>query len=279
MDEYLQALLLFFGTFGILGFAFYYLWEVQKIRKLQTILNRPFPQNYQDFLDKTPHYKALSSEQKQWIHVSILRFVNTKAFLGVEITVTDEIKVIVAFYACLLMLGVRSKNCYDELQTIIVYPHAVLIKQVQSYGGIYTKEQFVLQGQSANGTVVISWHDAKKEAYHLRHNNVIVHEFAHEIDFMDGEIDGVPPIERSKYNGWIAAFSKEYKALSAIVLKNRDWGKYKLIGEYASTNEAEFFAVVTERFFESPSALKRDFPALYNELRDFYKLDTATLFT
>ncbi|MDD4854529.1 MAG: zinc-dependent peptidase [Sulfuricurvum sp.] len=76
--------------------------------------------------------------------------------------------------------------------------------------------------------------------------------FAHEIDFMDGEIDGVPPIEQSKY---------------------------ELLGAYAASNEAEFFAVVTERFFESPVSLKLHFPELYDEFKDFYMIDTTQLFS
>ncbi|MBA1432346.1 MAG: zinc-dependent peptidase [Epsilonproteobacteria bacterium] len=161
-----------------------------------------------------------------------------------------------------------------QKETIIIYPNAVAFENLQAQGGTYTKEKFLIDGQAANDTVIIIWHDAKREAYHLRHNNVIVHEFAHEIDFMDGEIDGVPPIERSKYDEWSRVLFGNFKKLNSVALKNRDWGKYKLLGSYAATNEAEFFAVVTERFFESPQSLKKHFPELYNELKEFYKIDT-----
>jgi Mlc titration factor MtfA (ptsG expression regulator) len=94
---------------------------------------------------------------------------------------------------------------------------------------------------------------------------------------MDGEINGVPPIENSKYNEWTNVLFSDYQKLNRIALKNREWGKYKLLGSYAATNEAEFFAVVTERFFESPHSLKKHFPELYTELKDFYKIDTVNL--
>ena len=94
---------------------------------------------------------------------------------------------------------------------------------------------------------------------------------------MDGEIDGVPPIKKSKYDEWTNILFHDYKKLSNVVSKNRDWGKYKLLGSYASTNEAEFFAVVSERFFETPQSLKKHFPELYNELKSFYNIDTANL--
>jgi len=90
---------------------------------------------------------------------------------------------------------------------------------------------------------------------------------------MDGEIDGVPPMERSKYHEWTNVLYKEFEKLNKVAMKNRDWGDYKFIGEYAATNEAEFFAVISERFFESPVSLKQKFPDLYNELSDFYGID------
>jgi len=186
-------------------------------------------------------------------------------------------KVIIAFYACLLLLHKTTTNCYDNLKTIIIYPSAVAFENLQATGGIYTKEKFLIDGQAANDTVIIIWSDAKREAYHLRHDNVIVHEFAHEIDFMDGEIDGIPPIEHSKYDEWTRVLFSDYKKLSDVVLQNREWGKYKLLGSYAATNEAEFFAVVSERFFESPESLEKHFPELYKELKDFYKIDTLKL--
>jgi len=256
---------------------FYFFLQIRKEEQLKRILQKPFDRKYRSYLNNTRHYKNLEPQDKIKIEHSILIFIHTKEFIGVGIEVSDEMRVIIAFYACLLLLHKTTTNCYDNLKTIIIYPSAVAFENVQSSGGIYTKEKFLIDGQAANDTVIIIWHDAKKEAYHLRHDNVIVHEFAHEIDFMDGEVDGIPPIERSKYDEWTRVLFGDYKKLSNIVLKNREWGKYKLLGAYAATNEAEFFAVVTERFFESPQSLKKHFPELYNELKEFYKIDTVVL--
>lgn len=233
----------------------------------------PFPEAYRRVVQKIPHYGKLSQEDQKKIERSIRLFVSTKEFIGKEMEITDEIRVTIAFYACLLLLHIDAANCYENLKTIIVYPFAMVTEQVRANGGIYSKEEMVLSGQSANDTVVISWHDARKEAYHLRHENVVIHEFAHEIDMMDGEADGVPPLELSRYNEWSQVMYTEFKKLNSVALKNRDWGKYKTIGAYAATNEAEFFAVITERFFESPDSLKHHFPDLYKELKDFYNIN------
>jgi hypothetical protein len=275
--SYYLAMLLFFGGLGLLGVTLYFFFKIREEKRLKKLLAQPFDEEYRAYLKNTPHYLNLSQEDREKIERSIIIFTNTKEFIGVGIELTQEMKVIIAFYACLLLLHKTTTNCYDNLKTIIIYPSAVAFENLHSSGGIYTKEKFLIDGQAANDTVIIIWHDAKKEAYHLRHDNVIVHEFAHEIDFMDGEIDGVPPIEKSKYDEWSRVLFGDYKKLSDVVLKNREWGKYKLLGAYAATNEAEFFAVVTERFFESPKSLKKHFPELYDELKSFYKIDTVAL--
>jgi len=249
----------------------------RKRKVLETIAQMPFDPQYRKILERTPHYRYLSDEDQRKIERSILRFIHTKEFVGVKMDITDEMKVVIAFYACLLLLHIDTDNCYDNLKTIILYPSPVVLDNVRNNGGIYTKEDFLIDGQSANDTVVLVWHDARYEAYHLRHDNVIVHEFAHEIDYMDGEVDGVPPLERSKYDSWTKVLLEDFKKLNNVALKNREWGKYKLLGSYAATNEAEFFAVVTERFFESPHSLRHHFPELYKELKDFYNIDPAAM--
>ena len=275
MPLYYLNLLLFVSLLGLAVLGYWLISAYRRKKKLQRIAAMPFKEEDRKLLSHIKHYQALNSEEKEKIERSILRFIHTKDFVGVKLEVTEEMKVLIAFYACLLLLHITTENCYNNLKTIIIYNHPVMIDKVQNNGGIFSKEQFLIDGQSANDTVVIIWHDAKREAYHPRKENVIVHEFAHEIDFMDGEIDGVPPMERSKYHEWTNVLYREFEKLNHVAMKNRDWGDYKFIGEYAATNEAEFFAVLSERFFESPGSLKKKFPDIYNELKDFYGIDPA----
>ncbi|HIP15093.1 MAG TPA: zinc-dependent peptidase [Sulfurimonas autotrophica] len=271
MNYYFALLMVMLGI-GLTILSVYLLYRYYKQKKLQKILAQPIKQEYIKVLNRIPLYNRLNEEEKQQVYKSILIFINTKEFVGVNIDVTTEMKVVIAFHACLLLLHVKLENCYENLATILIYPHTMVAKQVSANGGIFTKGEFLLEGQSAGDTVVVSWHDAKKDAYHLYENNVILHEFAHEIDFLDGSADGTPPLPYSKYNEWARVLSHEFNKLCEVSLKNRDWGKYKLIGSYAATNEAEFFAVVTERYFEKPEALKKHFPELFKELNSFYKV-------
>lgn len=85
-------------------------------------------------------------------------------------------KVIIAYYACLLLLHILTENCYDNLKTIIIYSHLVAVRKIQNNEGIFSNEQFYIEGQSSNDTVVIIWNEAKSEAYHPRHSSELYNE-------------------------------------------------------------------------------------------------------
>lgn len=241
---------------------------------LKEIKSMKFPSKYKKILSEIPFYKFLSDEDKKRIEYLILIFINEKEFIGVYgLKIDDRIKITISFYACLLLLRKNSIDFYQNLSTILVYPYDFVVEEDKTYNDIYSEHKSILEGQATIDTVIISWHDAKKEAYHISKNNVLLHEFAHQIDFVDGLADGIPPLRKDKYNEWVKIIYNEYDKLKNKTLKNRFIGKYNLIGEYASTNPAEFFAVTTERFFEQPKQLKRKFPDIYKELSEFYEID------
>ena len=271
--SYYHALFMALASLGVLYLSFTLFKSFRYILLKKRICKMQLDQKSLTYLEKIPYYRTLNDEEKAAIHRSILLFIHTKTFIGVKITITQEIKVVVAFHACFLLLKHPELGCYKALKHIVIYAHNILKEEIKSQGGIYTKARFILEGQSTNDTVVLSWHEIKKEAYTLRHSNVAFHEFAHEIDFMEGQIDGIAPIELSKYHQWITTMSKTFMKLNKKSLQNRNWGKYKLIGSYAASNEAEFFAVLTERFFESPKQFKKDFADIYELFKDFYRID------
>lgn len=267
---YQLALLYSFIALGVVGWGSYLLYDYFKQKKLQQLLSNPFPQKYQKILQTIPLYTRLTPKDQQKIERSIEIFLFEKEFVGVGMPIDDTVKVVIAFHACLLTLHVTLAGCYSNLQTILVYPYTIIAKHLSNNGGIFSQGEFLLEGQSASDTVVLSWHDVKRDAYHPSKNNVIVHEFAHELDFLDGMADGTPPLSDDKYHEWAKVLSHEFNKLSQRALKNREWGKYKFIGSYAATNEAEFFAVISERYFEKPQSLKKHFPDLFEELEQFY---------
>lgn len=231
-------------------------------------------------IENLPHYSKLSKRLQTKLKFLVMLFIEEKEFIGVgKMVVTDEVRVTIASYASLMILNVKNTNYYEDIKTILVYKLAFIVDEVKSYGGVYAKERFVLEGFASKNVVVIAWNEAKREAIHPHFGrNVIIHEFAHQLDLENGVLSGTPPLDNSsQYREWANILSLEYKRLKTKVLQNRFFGKYSLIGRYASTNEAEFFAVLSELFFERPKDLKRDFPMLYKELKSFYKIDMSKI--
>lgn len=276
MSYYLLLIQLLFTLVGLFLFwqsvgYFRRMWRYKKLKAM------PFPKEYETILQNIHQYKVLSPIHKDKLHLLILLFIDQKEFVGAKMTINDEIKVIIAFYACLMRLGFELGE-KDHVSTIIVYPEHFIVNNGHTSGGIYHDEISVLEGQSANGTVVISWQDIKHNIAQQQKENVIIHEFAHELDFEDGFSDGTPVLEGSNYKMWSKVFSKAFDTLKAQLNNGEVSERSVLLGSYALKNEAEFFAVCSERFFETPQALKVYFPDIYQELKLFYKLDTQELF-
>ena len=238
----------------------------------------PFPSSYVTILQNIHQYRTLALEQKEKLHFMILLFIDQKEFVGVKMDVNEEIKVIIAFYTCLMRLGFEPGE-KDHVSTIIVYPEHFIVDDSDARDGIYHSRTSVLEGQSANGTVVISWQDIAQNIAKQGKENVIIHEFAHELDFEDGLADGTPLLETSNYQKWSAVFSKAFTALKNLQKMQKHSEGLTLLGDYALTNEAEFFAVCSERFFQTPQTFKKHFPDVYEELKRFYRLDAEKLYS
>ncbi|HSR74451.1 MAG TPA: M90 family metallopeptidase [Sulfurovum sp.] len=248
------------------------MWRYKRIKAM------PFPRSYVTILQKIHQYQTLAPKQKEKLHFMILLFIDQKEFVGAKMNINDEIKVIIAFYACLMRLGFELGD-KDHVSTIIVYPEHFIVDDSHARDGIYHTHTSVLKGQSANGTVVISWQDIAQNIAKPGKENVIIHEFAHELDFEDGLADGTPLLETSNYQKWSEVFSKAFTTLKNLEERQKHSEGLGFLGDYALTNEAEFFAVCSERFFQIPKAFKKHFPDVYEELKRFYRLDAEKLYT
>jgi Mlc titration factor MtfA (ptsG expression regulator) len=171
-----------------------------------------------------------------------------------------------------MLLLNRKTRYFPKLNTILVYPHTYVAKTISSDGRIRIDGQSVRLGESwQDGPVVLSWNSVTGGTMNITDaRNVVLHEFAHELDQEDGAADGAPILERrSRYAEWANVLSAEYEALQKKKKKRRR----SVMNKYGATNPAEFFAVVTETFFEKSRQMKKKHPDLYEELRDYYKLD------
>jgi Mlc titration factor MtfA (ptsG expression regulator) len=194
---------------------------------------------------------------------------------GLELT--DEMRVTIAGMACVMILG-RDHDLFDGVDSILVYPTTVVRADPPLYvyerpGRVISTAQALLGEAHHRGPVVLAW-DAVLEGTRDPHDgrNVVIHELAHKIDFLDGAGDGAPPLpDGAAARAWAAAMQAAYDAQR----ERAERGEPSLLRDYAITDPAEYFAVATEVFFERPHDLARELPDVYAQLAGFFRLDLA----
>ncbi len=242
------------------------------------LMSQPFPPKWVGILNRNVAlYRHLPDPLKKELQGHIQVFLGEKTFEGCEgLRLTDEIKVTIAAQACILLLN-RKPTYYPTLYTILVYPGAYVAKQTTIVGMMHVEEESVRAGESwTRGEVVLAWDEVRQEAIDLtRGHNVVLHEFAHQLDQEDGRADGAPVLGRSSsYVTWARVLSGEFEELRRKALL----GRKDIMDAYGATNPAEFFAVATETFFERPKQMKFKHPELYEELKNYYGLDPLRWF-
>jgi Mlc titration factor MtfA (ptsG expression regulator) len=219
-----------------------------------------------------PYFSRLSeADQRELVgHVQV--FLAEKSFEGCGgLELTDEIKLTIAAQACLLLLH-RDTDYYPALDVILVYPHAYVAGHTAHDGAVVVDRDDVRLGEShQRGIVVLSWDAVRGGAADPNDGqNVVFHEFAHQLDQEDGAADGAPVLAApALYGPWAKILGAELQALKEDV----DNDEATVIDKYGAKNPAEFFAVITEAFFEKPRALATRHPELYDELVQFYSQD------
>lgn len=247
-------------------------------RRRKRIKARPFPAAWEAILERTvPYFRCLTPEDQDELRGHIQVFLDEKRFEGLgkpPVQITDEVRVTIAAQACMLLLR-RETDYYPSLRSILVYPSRYVAPARQQIGaGLVLEGANVRAGESWHrGSVVLSWSDVQAGvADPCDGQNVVIHEFAHQLDGESGSVEGAPPLASgSMYAAWARVFQREYNSL----VTDLRGGRPTVLGSYAATNPAEFFAVATEVFFERPWDLKGRHPELYEKMREFFRQDPA----
>ena len=222
-----------------------------------------------------PFLRGLSADEARRLRELAVLFLAEKQLTPVRgLELSDEDRVEIALQACLPVLEL-GLDWYDGWVGIVVHPSDFKVKRAQTGDdGVVHEWNDELAGESwPGGPVVLSW-EALDDSGSVAEGgaNVVIHEFAHKLDMMSGEADGVPPLpSRRAREQWLEVFDAEFDHFCDDVER----GKETFLDPYAAEHEAEFFAVASEAFFESPTALKRDFPRLYDLFMGFYRQDPA----
>lgn len=245
-----------------------------KENKRNKIKHQPFKKEWRKIIQRRlPYFRQMPADLQLQLKDHIQVFLAEKEFIGCNgVTITDEIKITIAAQACLLLLN-RKTDYYPKLTTILVYPTAfVKQQQQQNSDGLHFSQQVALAGESWDiGKIVLSWEDTVHGALDISDgHNVVIHEFAHQLDQENGKANGAPILGKNQnYQDWSSTFEREFSKLQQQASNNTP----SLFDHYGATNPAEFFAVTTEVFFERSKQFNKEFPALYQQLSNYYHVD------
>ena len=261
----------------LIFFGFYLLYKwVHKMLTRKKLIKMPVPKNYIQFIKKNVAlYNYLPENLRKELQGHINIFLKEKYFEGCGgLNLTDEIKVTIAAEACILLLNKAHPSYFPRCDAILVYPSAYVAENLTPMGVVHVKEQSVRLGESwTKGIVVLAWDHVKQNVLDvIGGHNVVLHEFAHQLDQEDGVGNGTPKLEKlSQYRTWGRVLSHDYEELREHMFHQ----KKDVLDYYGATNPAEFFAVATETFFERSHDMKRMHPDLFEQLKEYYKLDPS----
>lgn len=261
---------IYFILVALVLFSALYLFFWPRYRR-RRLLEQAFPAAWEELLQqRLSIYRKLPAHLQQQLKDMMQVFIRDKHFVGCGgLEITDEMKVVIAAQACLLLLN-RPSYEYPELRSIYVYPTAFrAVHEVRDELGLVSTQTRDLLGESwNNGKVVLAWGDVDKGIRNFNDGyNVVLHEFAHQLDHESGAANGAPLLyTRAAYKSWAYVFGREFEKLQ------RSNG-HDIIDRYGATNPAEFFAVATETFFEEPAKLHEHHRELFEQLQDYYRLD------
>ncbi len=246
-----------------------------KRRRRNRILSQPFPDKWNAILTANVfHDQLLSVELRARLRRLIQVFVAEKNWEGCNgFKITEEVKVTIAAQACLLVVGLQDEY-FDHVLSILVYPNSYVAQTREiTRGGVVVEGGHARLGEAWwRGPVILSWSDVlsggRRES---SGSNLVFHEFAHQLDMMNGRtVDGTPPLKtRQQLRRWVEVMEPEYQRL----VEDCRHGHHGFIDCYGATNVAEFFAVLTECFFERPQLLNMHHPLIYDVLSDYFRLD------
>jgi len=252
-------------------------WRAYRQRR---VMSHPFPARWRKVLQRrVPMVRRMPVDLQLQLKKHIQIFIAEKPFIGCAgLQVTEEMRVVIAAQACLLVLN-RSLQHFAHVRQILVYPGTFIIERtVTDSIGVQQDERLALSGESwEQGQVILSWQDTLDGAAVADDGrNVVLHEFAHQLDQENGAAQGAPPPTAgdTQYNArrWKQVLSQAYAHLQSQV----QHGEQGLFNHYGAQSPAEFFAVATEAFFEQASEMAEHYPALYQELRGYYKVDPVS---
>jgi hypothetical protein len=242
-------------------------WWQERIIRRSTVTG----QQWQQAFARLPLLNRLTKDEKARLTRLAILFLHEKSLEGARgLELTSEMKLTIALQACLPVLNL-GLDWYRGWVSVIVYPAQFIPERtfVDEYG-VEHSARSVLSGESWHrGPVILSWEDARHSGA-IDGYNLVIHEFAHKLDVLNGDANGFPPLHRNMdVSQWVSALTQAYDDFQHRL---ETWNDVPIDG-YAASSPAEFFAVFSEVFFERPDILIHYYPAVYEQFKQFYRQD------
>lgn len=230
---------------------------------------------WRSVLADTPCLQGLSAVQRAHLRELVVLFLRRKTLTAVQgLQLSSRMRLQIVAEACLPILNLDI-DYYDGWYEVVVYPESFRVKrQVTDELGLVSESEQLLSGEAWDrGPVILAWADIEADWASLRAGrNVVIHEFAHKLDMLNGRANGMPPLHRDmRVPEWTAALSQAYDTLQRRIAHHQRG----CVDAYGATSPAEFFAVLSEYFFTAPRHLRHECPAVYRQLLSFYRQDPA----
>lgn len=248
---------------------------IQYLRR-EWLLCKSFPESWQQILDQqVPYYELLPDNLKGELRNHLTIFMDEKRFEGCGgLEMTEEKKILISAYAVVLLLG-EPAGYYPDLQSILVYPDDYVAPVHEEHEGIVSEGVEARKGESWDmGSIVLSWNDIRENIENpSQHQNLIFHEFAHQMDHHYGLTAGLGDEgEVYRDDEWTRILAGAYRKLR----RKASRGERCVLDHYGATDPAELFSVATEAFFLDPHRLYSEFPELFEVMKSFYNLDPSS---
>lgn len=251
-------------------FDFISRWLDRRIIRKSTIS----PDAWSQAFASLPLLRGLNEGERRRLRELAILLMHHKSFESAQgLELSQHMVLIIALQACLPILNL-GLSAYDGWVSVIVYP-AGFVPQ-RSYtdeAGVVHQRSEALAGEAwQRGPVILGWDDTRL-AGEIDGHNLVIHEFAHKLDMLNGSANGFPPLHAGmEVNAWVEAFAGAYEHFKEHC---HGFG-YHHIDSYAATSPAEFFAVFSEVFFERPELLKRHYAEVYEQLCNYYRQDPSS---
>lgn len=263
------ALILIVLVGGLFGYRY---WSKRQVRA--NLLGSALTADQRAIVeDEVPLVRKLPADLRGQHEGKINLFLEKVNFIGCDgLEVTDQMRLSIAAQACLLITA--SDAWYDHLSTVLIYPGAFKSKETISDGYVVSEQEVVRIGESwLRGPVVLSWRHTEEGASDVGDGrNVVLHEFAHQLDDLSGHTDGAPVLNDGQS---FAAWEKVFEDAYARHCKRVEEGRKTVPDAYGAYSVEEYFAVAIEVFFERPADLKAEEPMVYAQLAHLLNLDPA----